>query len=68
MWHYEDSQKDDQYSRGRIELSLDELLDMIRVCGFDLGEISEVETTYLGDSRAMLDYIYKAQFWIATKI
>ncbi|EMD32949.1 hypothetical protein CERSUDRAFT_118375 [Gelatoporia subvermispora B] len=60
-----------------LELSLEELLELAEIVGFHLqpqlgpsglGEKSRtVECEYTRDREAMMRWIYKAEFWVATK-
>lgn len=70
---------------GAIELTLEEVLAAVEVCGFriekrgvhghgdsrdgdaDGGVPGEVKTGYIQDERSMLNYEYRAQFWVAVK-
>jgi hypothetical protein len=57
-----------------LELSLDEVVRVVQLVGFELlpvnecGEVVEmVECEYTSDSEAMMRWLYKAAFWIARK-
>ncbi|KAG6889294.1 hypothetical protein C0992_005710 [Termitomyces sp. T32_za158] len=60
-----------------IELSLDEVIRAVEAIGFivhdgdpatgDLCARQTVECEYTGDTNAMMRWIYKAEFWVATK-
>ena len=55
LWHFEDTTRtDDQYSRGRMELTLDELMHVARQVGFDVElEPQPIKTTYMGNERGI---------------
>jgi len=36
--------------------------------GREKGEVGEVRTGYIQDERSMLNYEYRAQFWVAVKV
>ena len=57
-----------------LELSLDEVIHLAEMLGFEFGEgdgkerrTRTVECEYTADERAMMRWIYKAELWIATK-
>ena len=57
-----------------LELSLDEVIQVIKLVGFELLPVDEtgemvkmVECEYTSDSEAMMRWLYKAAFWIAKK-
>ena len=57
-----------------LELSLDEVVRVVELVGFELlpvdecGEIVKmVECEYTSDSEAMMRWVYRAAFWIARK-
>ena len=57
-----------------LELSLDEVVQVIELVGFELLPANEngesvklVECDYTSDSEAMMQWIYRAAFWIARK-
>ena len=66
---------------GAIELTLEEVLAAVEVCGFRIekrgvrgdgdgdsaGVPGEVKTGYIQDEKSMLNYEYRAQFWVAVK-
>ncbi|KAF8434695.1 N2227-like protein [Terfezia claveryi] len=69
---------------GSVELTLEEVLGVVGACGFKIekrglsqeggggrtgkGEVGEVRTGYIQDERSMLNYEYRAQYWVAVKI
>ena len=57
-----------------LELSLDEVIRVVEFVGFELLPVDEsgetvkmVECEYASDSEAMMQWIYRAVFWIARK-
>lgn len=65
-------------AQARVELSLDEVLHLSRLVGFEVeGDgrpVSDdayrrktVECEYTGDAEAMMKYIYRAEYWVARK-
>ncbi|CAK5265407.1 unnamed protein product [Mycena citricolor] len=60
-------------AEAKVELSLDEVLQAVQEIGFVIqgqedGQRSRtVECEYTGDSRAMMRWIYRAEFWVAQK-
>jgi carnosine N-methyltransferase len=57
-----------------LELSLDEVLQVAELVGFELLPVNEsgesvamVECEYTSDPEAMIRWLYKAAFWIARK-
>jgi hypothetical protein len=57
-----------------LELSLDEVVRVVQLVGFELMLVNEdgetvemVECEYTSDSEAMMRWLYKAAFWIARK-
>ena len=57
-----------------LELSLDEVVQVIKLVGFELLPVDEtgemmkmVECEYTSDSEAMMRWLYRAAFWIAKK-
>ena len=65
---------------GAVELTLEEVLAVVEACGFRIekrgvhgradagGVLGEVKTGYIQDEKSMLNYEYRAQFWVAVKI
>ena len=68
LWHFEDTTRADEYSNGRMELSLDELMSVCKQVGFDV-ELRDkpVQTTYMGNNKGMMSHVYDAYFWVARK-
>lgn len=66
-------------AQARVELSLDEVLRLARMIGFEIeGEDGRpveadalrrrtVRCEYTGDTQAMMKYMYDAEFWVARK-
>ena len=57
-----------------LELSLDEVLRVVELVGFELLPVNEsgervemVECEYTSDSEAMMRWVYRAAFWTARK-
>jgi hypothetical protein len=52
-----------------LELSLEEVLALVRHVGFvlDEGERRTVECEYTADRSAMMRWVYQAEFWVAYK-
>ncbi|RPB29262.1 N2227-domain-containing protein, partial [Terfezia boudieri ATCC MYA-4762] len=57
---------------GSVELTLEEVLGVVEACGFRIEKrgLSQegVRTGYIQDERSMLNYEYRAQYWVAVKI
>ncbi|KAH9485642.1 Carnosine N-methyltransferase [Psilocybe cubensis] len=60
--------------QAKLELSLEEVLLAVEEIGFILnagktgaGSRKTIECEYTGDKNAMMRWIYKAEFWVATK-
>lgn len=62
LWHFENS---DEVS---IEVSLEEVKSLATEIGFVISDETTIETSYVGDDRSMLGYVYRAAFWTATKV
>jgi carnosine N-methyltransferase len=50
-----------------IELTLDEVLHVVKEAGFDIKKQEMTETTYTNNARSMMRTIYTAAFWSAQK-
>ncbi len=52
-----------------LELSLDEVLRLVDVVGFDVDQETRrtIDCEYTADSAAMMRWIYEAEFWVARK-
>lgn len=52
-----------------LELSLEELLRLVDLVGFDIDEGSRrsIDCEYTADSAAMMRWIYEAEFWLARR-
>lgn len=67
LWHFEGDSNSDTADGGSIELSLDELMELIPRYGFEVQQQRTVTTTYMGSDRAMLRYVYDAELFVAQK-
>ncbi|TFK75538.1 N2227-domain-containing protein [Pluteus cervinus] len=63
LWHWENNTTNDL----SVELTLEEVKTLARTMGFTLSNERTIETTYTNNSQSMLNYIYQAAFWTATK-
>ncbi|KAL4259019.1 Carnosine N-methyltransferase [Pleurotus pulmonarius] len=60
-------------AQARVELSLEEVVRVAESVGFTLEEMGggertrEVRCEYTADRQAMMEWVYKAQFWVARK-
>ncbi|QSL66439.1 hypothetical protein MERGE_000819 [Pneumocystis wakefieldiae] len=72
LWHYEK----DTYSKETpednipvcsIEITLETLIQLIKDSGFEIDKRETINTTYVGNPRSMLKYIYETEFWVARK-
>ncbi|GJJ14703.1 hypothetical protein Clacol_008970 [Clathrus columnatus] len=63
LWHFENNSSGDP----SIEVDLEEIKNLARKIGFDIQQERVIETSYTSDQKSMLGYIYKAEFWVATK-
>jgi len=56
-------------TRTTMELSLEEVLQLGRNIGFDIlsGSRRTVPSEYTRDKKAMMSWVYKAEFWVAIK-
>lgn len=63
LWHWENNNTNDP----SVELDLDELKELMQKMGFEIANETTIDTTYTNNSQSMLDYIYHAAFWTATK-
>lgn len=70
LWHYEDQKppkRDDD--EGSVELSLDEVLQLVEMSGFKIVKRRSGGTTaYVGDELSMLTHTYAGEFWVAEKV
>eukprot|EP01135_Chromosphaera_perkinsii_P011579 Nk52_evm18s2449 gene=Nk52_evmTU18s2449 len=63
LYHYSDMQGEQS-----VELSLDEVLDVARHYGFVIErETRDIECTYIGSERGMMNVVYKCAFFVAVK-
>ncbi|EDK37862.2 hypothetical protein PGUG_01960 [Meyerozyma guilliermondii ATCC 6260] len=81
LWHFEDDANVEYKSlvlkegdeprkvattRKGMELSLEDLLQLMKNMGFTLDKHeSGIKTTYSGDPRAMGGYVYECEYWVA---
>ena len=79
LWHWEnkDTKEDNkgghthdgkEFGKNSIELSLDEVLILAENMGFSIEERRTVPTGYIQDEQGMMNYEYRAEFWVATKL
>jgi carnosine N-methyltransferase len=64
LWHFENNNTNDP----SIELDLEEVKGLARQIGFELSNERTVDTTYTSNSQGMLGYVYRAEFWTATRL
>lgn len=50
-----------------MELTRDELTSLVERMGFEIEEQDAVKTTYCGDPKALGNFVYDAEFWVAKK-
>lgn len=73
-WHFEpDSDNSGTRVGGTVELTLSELLSVIKKSGFTIEtqdglEQQSISTPYMANNSAMLTYLYDAEFWVARKV
>ena len=73
LWHHEHGQNrhgkaafdENGEFVGSIELSMQELLDLIERMGFEIEEKRVIDTPYIGHSESMLEHFYHAQLFTA---
>jgi carnosine N-methyltransferase len=63
LFHFEDDGKEPS-----IEISLEEVLDIVKNFGFEIRERRMIVTTYTNNPGSMLTYTYKCSFFVAVKI
>lgn len=77
LWHYEGDSLSHMVAHGDthvpsimegLELSRDELIQVIEKAGFAIERRSAVSTTYSSDARALGNFVYDAEFWVARRI
>ena len=72
-WHFEpDSDNSATRIGGAIELTLSELLSVIKKSGFTIEtenglEQQSISMPYMANNCGMLKYLYDAEFWVARK-
>ncbi|CEH17600.1 Putative trehalase [Ceraceosorus bombacis] len=63
LWHFENN------GDLSIELTLEEVMDLIQLMGFEIEEHRTLESQpYTGNARSMLSYEYTPEFWVARKV
>jgi hypothetical protein len=71
-WHFEPEEDSPGREGGTVELTLDEVICVIRKCGFEF-ETREglarksFKMPYMANDKGMLTYMYDAEFWVARK-
>lgn len=73
LWHHEHGQNrhgksafDDEGNYiGSIELSMQEVMQLVRDMGFVIEHTEEISTPYMGNPESMLEHIYHAQLFTA---
>jgi carnosine N-methyltransferase len=65
LWHFENTSGSDVIS---IELNLEEVKALCKKIGFEIENEKTLKTTYASVPDGMLNYVYDAAFWTATKI
>lgn len=61
-------------AQARVELSLEEVISLVEASGFRIEDGEEtmrrrsVVCEYTADPRAMMQWLYHAEFWVATKV
>lgn len=84
LWHFEgsgpgssgqqtldgaDERADERATTGSIELTLQEILDLVVEMGFHVDERKMMERqSYTGNRANMLSYEYECEFWVARKV
>lgn len=83
LWHYEGdssshivkqraedgSIKDVPTVMEGLELTREELIELVEKCGFKIERHeSDISTTYSSDTRALGNFVYDAEFWVARKL
>ena len=72
-WHFEPEDDSPAREGGTVELTLEELCEVIRRWGFEF-ETREglaqrsLRMPYMGNFKGMLTYVYDAEFWVARKV
>ncbi|KAL0083549.1 N2227-like protein-domain-containing protein [Phycomyces blakesleeanus] len=62
LYHFEDS-----IDESSVELSLEELRQVVQSMGFTFKEEKMIPTAYTGNPDGMLSYVYDCAFWTAVK-
>lgn len=71
LWHFENSSNiyaDNYGFKGSIELTLEDIIELLPKYGFEIIEQHATDTTYMGNQRSMLRHQYEPEFWVAKKI
>ncbi|ODV64963.1 N2227-domain-containing protein [Hyphopichia burtonii NRRL Y-1933] len=84
LWHFEDYSSTHHISKKLkkdgpmetipnilkgLELSRDDLIELAEKIGFKFEKrISDIESTYSSDVRALGEFVYKCEYWVARKI
>lgn len=50
-----------------MELSLEEVLDLANVVGFDVAERRSIDSEYTANRGSMMRWVYETEFWVARK-
>ncbi|EPX72433.1 methyltransferase N2227 family protein [Schizosaccharomyces octosporus yFS286] len=64
LYHFEND-CESQNENPTIELTLDQLLHVMDSMGFEVLKHDSCTTSYMGDSRSMLEWIYHPHFWVS---
>ncbi|PWN26653.1 N2227-domain-containing protein [Jaminaea rosea] len=74
LWHFEGTGPEkkmvgDEFASGSIELTLEEVMDLMEKVGFVVEERRTMpRQSYTGNARSMLTYEYECEFWVARKV
>lgn len=74
LWHFEGSAPEqrelqDGSASGSIELTLEEVVDLVGKMGFRIEQRRTIpRQSYTGNRHSMLTYEYECEFWVATKV
>lgn len=74
LWHFEGTGPEkkmagDEFASGSIELTLEEVMDLMGKVGFVVEERRTMpRQSYTGNARSMLTYEYECEFWVARKV
>lgn len=68
LWHYEEHPPPPGEQAG-VELTLEELLKLVEMCGFKVVERRRGEKAgYIENTESMLRHEYEGEFWVAEKV